>query len=471
MSKSWVTGSVKLSILCAVAVVASHTAHAQQSGWVEETQGAPLGARVGHASAVFDNRMWVLGGAGYQSDVWSSPDGVTWTLETSAPGWDGRQHHTAVAFNNRLWVMGGQGTAPPAGPGHLNDVWSSPDGITWTLETGAAAWVPRALHTSTVFDNRLWVIGGEDGASMIDLSDVWSSPDGVVWTKETDSAPWGPRRSHATTVFANQLWVLGGLASGFGGAPKGDAWSSSDGINWLLATSSAAGGRAGHTAFSYLGFIWMAGGNGSSPAEIKHHNDLWYSVDGVNWTLEGAGPWSERQHHTSEVFGGRPWILGGGLKNGPLAADCVWSWRQGPPVITSPLGSAAYSGSFWSYTITAEGAPAPTFSAVGMPAWMSHHGNVLSGVVPALHVGQYFSVSLTATNLHGADSRVLQVAVTEAKDPQINTPKGCASLPGGGGGHLWWVALGFVLAARLRPVKATCWRARVLLRAWIRGRT
>ena len=97
--------------------------------------------------------------------------GSTWTQATSAAAWPARDAHTTVVFNNKMWVIGGYDGA------YRNDVWYSADGATWTQATSAAGWTKRTGHTSVVFDNKMWVIGGYDGAYR---NDVWYSPSDIL---------------------------------------------------------------------------------------------------------------------------------------------------------------------------------------------------------------------------------------------------------------------------------------------------
>jgi hypothetical protein len=61
--------------------------------------------------------MWVLGGF-VAGDVWSSSDGAQWTQTTALAPWiaaySARWGHTSAVFNNKIWVMGGNLN---------NDVW------------------------------------------------------------------------------------------------------------------------------------------------------------------------------------------------------------------------------------------------------------------------------------------------------------------------------------------------------------
>jgi len=52
-----------------------------------------------------------------------------------------------------------------------NDVWYSSNGINWTRATPVASWSGRAYHTSVVYDNNIWVMGGYVGSNR--WNDVW----------------------------------------------------------------------------------------------------------------------------------------------------------------------------------------------------------------------------------------------------------------------------------------------------------
>jgi hypothetical protein len=60
-----------------------------------------------------------------------------------------------------------------------NDVWSSGDGAHWTQVTPSGSiWSPRENPTTTVFHNKLWILGGHDGSTP--LNDVWFSISSTV---------------------------------------------------------------------------------------------------------------------------------------------------------------------------------------------------------------------------------------------------------------------------------------------------
>ncbi len=268
--------------------------------------------RASHTSILFDTKLWVMGGLTDTrlSDVWYSSDGANWT-QASSGAWVGRQGHTSLAFDGRIWVMGGRDN----GEVRLNDVWYSTDGVSWTQATSSAAWPPRSGHTAVVFDTKMWVIGGRrttgfDAAAH--LNDVWYSTDGVSWTEATSAAPWKQRHDHTSIVFDDKIWVIGGQI-GLIAAPTNeifsDVWQSTDGVSWTEAASSASWGpKQFHTSVVYDARMWVLGGRNAA----GHHNDVSYSSDGVTWTAAtSSAQWEVRQGHTSLVFDSKMWVIGG----------------------------------------------------------------------------------------------------------------------------------------------------------------
>ncbi len=89
----------------------------------------------------------------------------------------------------------------------------------WTQTTTSAAWTARYDHASVAFDNKIWIIGGNDG---VNRNNVWYSTDGVIWTQATANATWSARQSHSSVIFDNKIWVMGG----YDGSNRNDVWYS-----------------------------------------------------------------------------------------------------------------------------------------------------------------------------------------------------------------------------------------------------
>ncbi|MGH1341970.1 MAG: hypothetical protein ACRBN8_10490 [Nannocystales bacterium] len=97
------------------------------------------------------------------------------------PPWTARHGGRMVSFQGRLLMMGGVDTA------QRDDIWSSEDGMTWTLETDSAPWPAASRFSVVELHGRLWWIGPS-----ADSAEVWVSDDGAAWSQVTDDR----RRGH-----------------------------------------------------------------------------------------------------------------------------------------------------------------------------------------------------------------------------------------------------------------------------------
>ncbi len=258
---------------------------------------------------------------------------------TDNANFDTRASHTSVVFDNKLWVIGGS---------RKNDVWYSEDGITWSLATDTAPFSKRSGHTSVVFANKLWVIGGID-KNNIRKNDVWFSEDGISWSQATSAAPFSARYLHTSVVFDNKFWVIGG----FDGERKNDVWFSTDGVNWSAATNAASfTGRQDHTSVVFDNKLWVIGG-----FDNRRKNDVWSSIDGVNWSKATNESTSiGRENHTSIVFDNKLWVIGGineilEYKNDVWFSEDGVSWSEAtssaPFSVRSSHTSVVFDNKVW----------------------------------------------------------------------------------------------------------------------------
>ena len=299
------------------------------------TDNASWPARRAHASLVYDNKMWVMGGAvsNYLNDVWYSTNGANWTQATANASWPGRYEYASLVYDNKMWVMGGYVSASPF---YKNDVWYSTNGANWTKATANASWSVRYDLASLVYDNKVWVMGGYGSTSPTRKNDVWYSTDGANWTQASANASWSGRYSLTSLVYDNKMWVIGGVASN----SLNDVWYSTNGANWTKATGNASWpGRSGYASLVYDNKMWVMGG-----ATSNYINDIWYSTDGANWTQATASAnWSGRYGHSSVAYDNKMWVMGGYGSTSPLLKNDVWysngydrllevlisiSWRQ-----------------------------------------------------------------------------------------------------------------------------------------------
>ena len=270
----------------------------------------------------FNGDLWMSS----QTSSYSSPDGLDWTkhdkTDTGSRIWE-----TTVFFNNYLWTFGGMEYTSRV---LQNEIWRSADGSTWE-DVGTAAWSPRKSPAVVVYQGKLWLFGGSthvanDFTSSGLVNDVWTSEDGVTWTQVTDAATWPAMDRPDVIVFENALYLMGGDG-------RADVWRSTDGENWTQLTAEAPWkSRHGYVAIVFDGKMWVYGGYGFSSSKDVF-NDVWYSSDGATWVQQAEhAPWGPRDP-LSVVFQDKLWIFSGKHTGGTDSwGGDVWQMTATPQI-------------------------------------------------------------------------------------------------------------------------------------------
>jgi len=291
--------------------------------WTKITDEAAFAPRDGAGALVFQNQMWLLGGWNpgdkeffphvCNSEVWSTPDGKTWTLQTHAD-WEGRHTAGYAVHRDKMWIVGGD-----ANQGHYqNDVWKSADGILWEQVSSAIPWGPRALHYTVSFDDKLWIMGGQTvpqfaPAQEAFYNDVWNSADGKTWQCVIEHAPWSQRGMiGGSVVFGNKIWLLGGGTYDTANRPEreyfNEVWSTPDGISWQRHADAPWTPRQYHDVAVFDDKMWVLEGYNRNSG---NRNDVWFSADGENWQEVPATPWAPRHAASVFVFQNALWMVAG----------------------------------------------------------------------------------------------------------------------------------------------------------------
>lgn len=269
--------------------------------WVQVTNDAPFTARLDHAVAAFNGKLWVIGGSdvdeSFLNDVWSSPDGLNWTRVTANAPFEARQQHRLVVHDEKMWLIGGTGT----GFQYLNDVWSTEDGINWTQVTSNADFPALGYVGAVAFQEEIWIAGG--GGL---YTGVWHSADGITWTQELE-ANFPARNVYGIAVHDNKIWISGGFSDGY----LNDTWFSDDGITYTqvpATTDNFYFRRSRPGMLSFEGRLWLMGGRGTTSK-----GDVRSTSDGTFWKWHsfGAASIPQRIRHTFTEFQGALYSLGG----------------------------------------------------------------------------------------------------------------------------------------------------------------
>ena len=277
-----------------------------------------------------------------------------WIKVTDDASFPARDGAGALIYDNRMWLIGGWNPGDKkTNPIHSNcnnEVWSSADGMSWSLikpnthlddsfDPGAD-WEARHTAGYVVYQDRMWIVGGDPLLGHYQF-DVWNSSDGVSWrcVNRDKPVPWGPRVLHYTFVFQGKMWILGGQTlPQFAPADEifyGDVWNTADGIHWdkveMTESFSPCRGMIGGNAV-FKDRVWLLGGGTyETPTrpQYTYLNDVWSSADGRAWErhLDHA-PWPGRVYHDVAVFDDRLWVMEGQGPHGKNLKD-VWYSSDG----------------------------------------------------------------------------------------------------------------------------------------------
>ena len=266
--------------------------------------------------------------------------GEHWISATWNAQFAKRKAHTSLVYDNKIWVIGGE--TLNGSLSYNNDIWNSLDGINWNLVSNEADFGKRAYHTSVVHDNKMWVIGGYDGQSA--LADVWYSEDGVNWIQTTSSAAFGNRANHSSIVFNNKMWVIGGSGNAI--------YNSDDGIEWINVNANMQFVNRYYAVCKvFKNKILLIGG-----FENEYRNDVFQSEDGITWMqLNPNAAFEGRGRHACIVAEDKIYLMGG-YNSGYYPTD-VWASSDGAVweevISNAPFSSRAnptlenFSGKIW----------------------------------------------------------------------------------------------------------------------------
>jgi hypothetical protein len=251
-----------------------------------------------------------------------------WSTVTSSVAFPARSAHSSVVFDEKIWVIGGGGKVFD---NKFDDAWSSADGKTWKEVTkdSSRKFSARDNHASVVFDKKMWVIGGTSSSTF--FNDVWSSDDGKNWTqvKAHNSEGFSGRTNHAAVVFddgkGEKMWVLGGTTGGLFSSLN-DVWSSTDGKTWKEETKDSS--KKFSTIRSHKAVVFDDDGKGEKMwliGGINNNNpkaEIWNSTNGVTWNkVTDSAKFGVRFDHQSVVFDEKMWVINGRKSDGSLGGS------------------------------------------------------------------------------------------------------------------------------------------------------
>lgn len=198
--------------------------------WKRVSEKLPIG---NFSVSVFKNKFWLLGGSDadiFKREVWSSENGIDWKQVTSHAPWPARVAHSyaTTVHEGKLWLVGGM-IDDPNEPGRIistNDVWSTSNGRDWTEAKSDDSWPGASGHVVFTYGDYMWIFGGyRNNPSGHKINELWRSKDGISWEMmEVKNEKWYPRDDYAFTVYDDKMWVIGGHKHRTEEPKYGDVW-------------------------------------------------------------------------------------------------------------------------------------------------------------------------------------------------------------------------------------------------------
>ncbi|MFS4446970.1 kelch repeat-containing protein [Maribacter sp. 2307UL18-2] len=227
---------------------------------------------------------------------------LNFDIKTQEDQMGGFAQNAMTIFDGKVWSVGG---VNDYGATSSHFLWNSTNGINWatvpvSTTTSEAFSNFRIGHTLTVFQDQLWLIGGRD-ATDVKYTNLWHSPDGSNWSEV--APPFGPIPEHTTLVYNDRLYVIAGNAT----SGNTEVWSTGNGADWVQETNDAFSGRAGQKGVVFNDTMYVIGGEDIDGTKLA---EVWASTNGRDW-LRSDPPFTGRNAHTVTVYNDKVWAIGG----------------------------------------------------------------------------------------------------------------------------------------------------------------
>lgn len=231
--------------------------------------------RSAYTGMYFNRNFYIISGyeEGSRGDVWASRDyGRTWGLKNDFSGTRFERYaHSGVIFHNRMYIIGGHRNQQP-----LGDIYASADATNWTRMQYTEL-RSRYDHSSVVFNDKIWVIGGYDNELYIDDVRSWTGLAQDSWelVASAVSTPFNGIRGHSSVVFDDKMWVIGGMErTGY----VNNVWVTTNGRSWTQARDLPVM-SAYHKSVVFDDKIWVIGGL----TEAGPSNTMYYYEKDSGW--------------------------------------------------------------------------------------------------------------------------------------------------------------------------------------------
>ena len=189
--------------------------------------------RAGASALTWNGRIYVFGGKSINNSVLNTvevfdPDNNSWNSDTVAPFKNKRYNASVVIWDNKFYLIGGR---------DIDNVLKSVevyDPVQNSWQDAHELRTEREGHTSVVFNNRIYTIGGQKSNYDLVEEIEWYDSLTETWEKAAFNIYY-PRSAMFSAVFNDQFYMFGGYYYGLS-AKTCKAYSDGDVYDWELLT-------------------------------------------------------------------------------------------------------------------------------------------------------------------------------------------------------------------------------------------
>ncbi len=251
--------------------------------------------------------------------------------------WSARNRHSSVVYHDKIWVLGGYDGS------YCNDVWTyDEDKNLWDEvedKDGNTRWSGRTGFGCVVYHDKIWVIGGVESGSNY-CNDVWSYDESEnEWVRDTKNYPkyWPAREDFSCVVYNDKIWLLGGFDDSDDNFYN-DVWTYDEVHGWdqVVENNNDDDYWSGRYTFGCVvcnDKIWVLGGIES---DFNFCNDVWSYDEEHGWNQDAENNvnenyWEKRGYMGATAYNNMIWILGGYYSEDIEDGDCndVWYSNNG----------------------------------------------------------------------------------------------------------------------------------------------
>ncbi|HEX8736181.1 MAG TPA: hypothetical protein VF721_12710 [Pyrinomonadaceae bacterium] len=229
---------------------------------------------------------------------------------------------------------------------HHKGGWISKDGKNWTKTNLPNVGLNPGYQDFVQFKDAIYALGTMQGnyTNMKLTSKISRTRDFKTWETVAEKSSLPARVFYGAVVFKDKIWLVGGWD---GKNYHNDVWNSVDGVNWRRAAEKTAWTPRTAGLVVFKDRMWLIGGGVIDGDKVTNPNagrEVWSSADGINWTEEKINS-PGQLGGAAVVFDDKLWLIGANRNDGNfdralyVSADGVNWQRQSAP--WSPRGAVA----------------------------------------------------------------------------------------------------------------------------------